>query len=122
MSMTREVPPSDHPTWCAAPSCESAESADVLHSSTPETWTAALDDVEITAWLGRYDERLADGTLNPGEQGVHLHLRDTASLDPTTAGELHCEVLLSLADAEHLATQLVRHIATAWRTEVDTGQ
>lgn len=110
-------PSTAHPAWCHPLWCTT--DGDVDHSTAPQTWTAALDDVEITARLRRDDERLpGGGGLLPHEQGVELGLVNTACVDGPTGGPVQADVFLSLADAERLAIVLFEHVVEARRGDV----
>ena len=103
----------EHPVWCHPLHCTT--DGDVDHSTAPQTWTAALDDVEVTARLRRDDERLPGGGMLPHELGVELGLFNTACVDGPTGGPVQAEVFLSLADAERLAIVLFEHVVEARR-------
>lgn len=106
----------NHPAWCDPRYCNAntvSASADVGHSSTPQSWTAVEDDVEVTVSLQRHDERhIDDNGLTPHLSGAVVALRNTCG-NVVDDAEPAAEVFLNLADAEHLAIQLMEHVVKA---------
>lgn len=85
MSIHHRVLPIAHPTWCAAPFCESPYPSDVRHASVPTlTNCTPLDDVVFSVSRVRDDEFLSsDHRWIQCEQGVRLDLTNTAVEDET---------------------------------------
>lgn len=110
-----------HPSWCDPRRCDAGLPSDIRHSSTPEVWTAAVDDVEIAVTLHRDDERALDGTFLGGTHGVMLALENTACVNIDGSG-FRADVLLTAHDAEHLAAQLLDHAGRVRRATADAAR
>lgn len=98
-----------HPSWCSPEHCDAGQHVDVRHSSTPVTWTAEADDVDLAVALHRDDERGVDGEPLRHVRGLLLSLENTAVLQPDGSVE-RADVLLSEQDVLDLIGCLQAHL------------
>jgi hypothetical protein len=91
-------PAVQHPEWCSPAHCDAAAGhADVRHSSAPEVWIAAEDEVELQAAVHRDDY----------EEGLQVHgVTLRLHVDGTP---LHADVLLGAGDIQRLEAVFARY-------------